>query len=514
MAPMTGTVAPEEVAQAPEAPDRSWLGRLKQADSNWWLVAAMAGTFVVVFAPLVYRRHANFASFSWDMGIFDQAVWLLAHGKTFITVRGLDFFGHHGSFAMYLLAPFYWLGAGPHFLNIVQVLSLAAGAAPVFLLGRDRLGRGWMPLAVVAVYLLHPALGFMSWELFHPEVMAITPLLFAWWLATKRRWGWYAAALIYAVLWKEDVALAALVIGVMLAFRKDTRRVGLITAGAALLWWIVITRVMLPAVAGEAFYGQLYQGIGSTPGRIAYKAVTDPTNITNRLTNGEARTYLWQMFAPYGFFPLAGLGSLLGLPQLVANLLSDYIWTREIKVHYAAIPIAGLTIGMVEGVAWIGRRLKAAPILVGALVLVAVMGTVTWGISPISRDYDRGYWGYDVSRLEVKREAVAMVPAGEATSATYLLVPHLAHRAQIYEFPNPFQSKNWGIRDQDPHDPDDVRWIVADRQTMGQDDVGVLESVLNSGSFRIRFNRLDVVVAERVTPAAGTKQGAGKVGGS
>jgi uncharacterized membrane protein len=513
MAAMTGTVAPEE-AQAPTVPDTGWVGRLKHADSNWWLVAAMAGTFVVVFAPLVYRRQANFASFSWDMGIFDQAVWLLAHGKSFITVRGLDFFGHHGSFAMYLFVPFYWLGAGAHFLNIVQVLSLALGAVPVFLIARDRLDRGWLPLAVVAIYLLHPALGFMSWELFHPEVMAITPLLFAWWLAGRRRWGWYAVALIYAVLWKEDVALAAMVLGLILAVRKDTRRIGLITAGAAFAWYLVITRVMLPAVAGEAFYGQLYQGIGSTPGRIAYRAVTDPTNITSRLTNGEARSYLWQMLAPFGFFPLAAPGALLAVPQLLANLLSDYIWTREIKVHYAAVPIAGLTIGMVEGVSWIGRRLKAAPMLVGALVAVAAMGTVTWGISPISRDYDSGYWGYDATRSDAKRAALDLVPAGQAASATYLLVPHLAHRSQIYEFPNPFQSKNWGIRDEHPHHPNDVRWVVADRQTMGEEDITVLETILQSGQFRVRFNQLGVVVAERISPPSGTKEGAGKVGGS
>ena len=357
MAAMTGTVAPAETTIPAPGPSRLF-DRLRQADPNWWLVASMVGTFVVVFVPLVHRRHANFSSFNLDMGIFDQTIWLLAHGETFITTRGMEFFGHHASPALLLLVPFYWLGAGAHFINAVQVLSLALGAVPVFLLGRDRLGHGWMALALAAVYLLHPAFGFLAWELFHPEVMAIPALLFAWWFASRQRWGWYAASLIYH--------------GGVEGGRRPRRHRHrhprrpevqparrLVTAGAALVWFVFVTRVMLPAVAGEVFYGQLYQGIGQTPAEIARGAIDDPGNITGRLVNGEARSYLWQLLAPFGFFPLVGLPALIGGPQLLANLLSDYVWTREIRVHYAALPLAGLTLGMVEGVELAaGRRLR------------------------------------------------------------------------------------------------------------------------------------------------------------
>jgi len=498
-------VAPEE-EQAAVDPARPAVGRsplldrLKRADPNWWLVAALVGTFVIVYAPLVYRRHANFASFSWDMGIFDQAVWLLSRGRSFITVRGLDFFGHHASYGLFLFVPFYWLGAGVQFLNLVQVLSLALGAVPVFLISRDRVGRGWIPLALAAVYLLHPALGFVSWELFHPEVMAITPLLFAWWFAGRQRWGWFAVSVIYAVSWKEDVALAAMVLGLILAVRgrAKERRVGIITAVAALAWFVVVTRVLLPAIAGEAFYGQLYKGIGSTPGNIVSGAVDDPGNITSRLANDEARTYLWQLLVPFGFIPALAPASLIAVPQLLANLLSDYVWTRQITFHYVAVPIAALTLGAVEGVAWLGRRLGATPALVAAMLVCALVGAVQWGVSPIGREYDSGYWGYETVGLDAKREAIAMIPPGEPTSASYFLVPHLTHRPQLYEYPNPFRSSGWGIRDRDPHDPADVKWIVIDRQSLGAEDSSMFDALVASGEFRVRFSEADVIVAERV----------------
>ena len=114
------------------------------------------------------------------MGIHDQSVWLLAHLRGFITVRGLQVFGHHATPGYFLFVPFYWLGGGPHLLNITQVCVAALGAVPVFLLAAvpDRRARGSAPRSAIA-FLLHPALQFFMSELFHPEVLAITPLLCA-----------------------------------------------------------------------------------------------------------------------------------------------------------------------------------------------------------------------------------------------------------------------------------------------------------------------------------------------
>jgi uncharacterized membrane protein len=468
-------------------------------DRAWWLLAGLMILFFAGYAPDVYRRQQNFSSFSWDMGIFDQAVWVLSRFHSFITVRGLNFFGHHASPAMLVFVPFYWLGAGAHLINLVQVGCMGLGAVPVFLLARDRLEDRWLAVGLAAVFLLHPALGFMGWELFHPEVMAITPLLFAYWFATRRRWNWYAVSCIVAVAWKEDVALAILVLGLIVAIRGN-RRVGLTTAIVAGVYYLLVTRVMLPLVTGETFYEQLYQGIGGSPGHIVSNAIHDPSNITRRLSNQEAKHYLWQLVAPFGPAPLAAPGvGVIALPQLLANLLSDYVWTRTIQVHYAAVPVAGLTLAAVEGIALVPFR-AARQLLVVAALSCAVLGATSWGLSPIGEQHDRGYWSYDPSRLAVKRQALALIPAGASVSASYLLVPHLSHRRAIYEFPNPLKTRSWGIRDKHPHDPAKLRWIVVDTQTVSAEDLEPLNRVLADGEFRVRFDRQGITVAERIRP--------------
>ena len=49
-----------------------------------------------MFGHLTWRQHANLRSLGFDTGIYDQGMWLLAHGRDpFLTMRGMDYCGHH-----------------------------------------------------------------------------------------------------------------------------------------------------------------------------------------------------------------------------------------------------------------------------------------------------------------------------------------------------------------------------------------------------------------------------------
>jgi uncharacterized membrane protein len=460
---------------------------------------AMVAVWASVFGRLVYQRHERFGSQSFDLGIFDQAAWLVSRGgDLFITVRGLDVLGHHANMGLFLLAPFYWLGAGPHFLNLLQVASLALGAVPIFLLARDRLASARLALVPAGAYLLHPALGFFAWEEFHPEVMAITPLFFAWWFARRERWGAFAACVIYAVSWKEDVALAAVVLGVVLLLRGH-RRAGLVTAASAAVWFLFVNRVLLPGVSGEAFYDHLFSDLGDSPWEIVTTLLFHPTRILRALGAPDARTYVWQMLGPFGFLPLlAPLAAGLGAPQFVLNVVSEAGFTRSISYHFSSLPLAGMTLGTVEAIAFLGRRTGIRRALVGALAATSLAGAVLWGVSPVGREYDEGWWPLAADRRQAsKQEAVALPPSDAPVSATYEFVPHLTHRRAIYDWPNPWVATNWGLHNEGTPDPKVVRWLVMDRRLTGAT-ADLLDQLLHDGEFEVVFDRDDIVVARRV----------------
>src|SRR5262245_5737755 len=202
------------------------------------------GVWIAWFFRLPMLRHERFGTFGFDLGIYDQGVWLLSQLRDpFVTVRGLDLFGHHMNPFLLVLAPFYRLGFGVQFLLLVQVLAQASGAVALFLLGRDVLRSRWCGVALAVALLLNPTYQWLMWEFFHPDAVAIGPLLFAYWAARERRWGWFTVAAVIALLCKEDVALAVVVLGLLVAFRIRSDRVR-IAAGLA----VVLFAASLPAV--------------------------------------------------------------------------------------------------------------------------------------------------------------------------------------------------------------------------------------------------------------------------
>jgi hypothetical protein len=76
-------------------------------------------------------------------------------------------------------------------------------------------------------------------------------------------------------------------------------------------------------------------------------------------------------------------------------------------------------------------------------------------------------------------------------------VPHLAHRRQIYLFPNPWQAFYWGSAGENQHDPADIDWLVIDTPLLGESRQ-LWDDGLAGGEFEIVFDQEAIAVARRV----------------
>ena len=202
---------------------RAVVDRVRAEPAVVLLVVAVIVWFVV-FGRLIWLRHARFATFDFDIGHHDQAIWLLAHGKGFITVSGMPVLGHHLTLAYFAVAPLYWLGGGPQLLNLLQTAALALSAVPIFLYARDRLGNEWLALDVRrrlaaqsdgAVAVLG---GVASRD--DGDPVPVDDLADGDSPAPRRGTGSF---LIAALTWKEDIALAVIGSGIVLLVRKQRR---------------------------------------------------------------------------------------------------------------------------------------------------------------------------------------------------------------------------------------------------------------------------------------------------
>ncbi len=485
-----------------EGADDSWsvaYAWLRRRDPVRWTLGVMVVGWSAVFIVLGWLRQTRFATFSFDLGIYDQGVWLLSRFKDpFVTVRGLELFGHHVNVILLAFVPFYWLGAGPKFLLVVQVVAQASGAIAIFLLARDRLASRWLGVAMAGALLLNPTYQFLTWEFFHPDALAIAPLLFAYWAARAGRWRWFTVAALLALACKEDVALAVAVMGILIAVR-GRRKIGVLVTLGSLAWYAVATRMIIPFSNGIGpFYDTFFGNLGKNPAQVAGHVVTHPGQAFDLATRSDRVTYYWQTFAPFAFLPLLGLPVLLiGGPMLGVNILSSFPYTRDYRYHYSALVIVGLVLGTVEAIAFVGRNRAVRRALVAVVLAASVAATVAWGASPIGTKYDSGIWPLQADRQTQKAAAVAMVPDGAPTSAIYNLLPHLAHRTRIYDFPVPWRDVNWGVHGEHLDDPAGVQWIVVDLREVSADDRNLLDSLL-AYQFRLRYLKDDILVAQRV----------------
>ena len=499
----------EDVPESPPAGSKSRLAALidrVRAEPAVVLLAVAIAVWFVVFGRLIWLRHARYATFDFDMGHHDQAIWLLAHGKGFITVSGMPVLGHHLTLAYFAVAPLYWLGGGPQLLNLLQTAALALSAVPIFLYARDRLGNEWLALTFGAAWLLNPTVQWLCWEAWHPETMAIPFLLMTWLMASRHRHGWYWVFLIAALTWKEDIALAAVGLGIVLLVRKQ-RRLGLLTMVVGVAWFFVAYGVVMPAFNGGANHAGIFYGeLGNSPADLIKTTFTNPTMVLDRLDNNDALGYARDLLAPFAFTSLlAPLLLVPAIPQFFANILTNLNFFWSIQFHYAAIIVAFVALASIDGVA----RLKALPVrrfAVGAVAAAALATSVAWGMSPISTDYRNGYWALYANPRQAEFDAaVDAVPGGAAVSATYNIVPHLSHREQIYTFPNPWFPLNWGVAGEAPDDPDhdhvpaEVEWIVVDRTTHVPDgrEEQLIDSLLDSGEFVAVSDDGGILVARR-----------------
>jgi uncharacterized membrane protein len=504
-------VADDDVAAAADArPGEDLPARFYSAWS--WpegALAVLVACWSVEFIRLPMLRYDRFGTFGFDLGIYDQGTWLLSRNKDpFVTIRGLELFGHHANIFLLFLVPFYWLGAGPIFLLVVQVLAQASGAIAIFLLARDLLKSKWAGVVMAAVLLLNPTYQWLTWEFFHPDAVAIGPLLFAYWAARNQRWRWFTFAAILTVLCKEDLALAMAVLGILIVFRGD-RRKGAIVAVASTVYFFFATRVLIPWQNGIGpFYDSFFGNLGNSPTQVAFNSVRHPGETWHLATQHDRRTWYWNVFAPWAFFPLFDLRVLaIAAPTIFINVISSFPYTRNYEFHYSAIVVGGCAVATVEGIAWISKRsrdrIAVQWSMLSVVLVCALISSYALGNAFYSKHYHDGTWPLNLDpRVAVRNQAVKSVPPQAAASVEYNIDTHMTHRPKIYEFPVPWCNINWGVRGEHLDDPSKVEYMVVDREaTTDPRDLALLNDLL-SREFTVVSDNEGIVVAKRVKPPA------------
>ena len=410
--------------------------------------------YILVVGMLGLDRYAQGLNSTFDLGIHDQAVWLVNHGlNPFLTSRGLQVQADHFSPMAYLLAPLYSLWDDPRALLMFQTLWLASGAFPVYLLARKHLRSQSLAQGLAVLYLCQPCLMFANFFDFHFTTLLSTPLLWACYALESNQSSLYYASLLTGLCCSETAPMSLLGL-IPLAWLHSGWRRALVTSLLTVGGLALSLNVIRWHNHGHATqYTNLYSHYGSSGSQVVTQVLSHPLDSWNQLNTSLNRTYLLQVLGPVAFLPALGpLEMVPAAPVLAGNLLSWRESQHSVKYHYMAGILPFLMWASAVGLARLEKRQPVRRLgwLLGISCVVGIL------VGPL---HPEEWPEPQPQRRQALADLHRILPDGASLSVDNTLGGHFSHRQNAYLFPNPMQMAAWGSR----------RQALVDQTCMGLD---------------------------------------------
>ncbi|HVQ13735.1 MAG TPA: DUF2079 domain-containing protein [Vicinamibacterales bacterium] len=389
----------------------------------------LAGIFAVAYVLYGLFRHWRFESSAYDLGIFDQVVWLLSRFEAPVSsiTNHQNIFGDHFHPIIALWVPLYWVAPAPETLIVAQALLLAASIVPVLLFARDRLPRGGAYAVAIAYGLFW---GLQSAMAFDVHEVAFAPLVIATAILAmdRRRWTAFWVCMAVLMVTKEDLIPLVGGFGLCLLVLREWRR-GAMAITISVLSFAVVLGVIMPHFNGSGYaYASAFGSVLQQPWQLPVVLVTPIDKLRT--------VFLW--FAPFVFVPLASPLALLVPPLAAERLLSDNPNHWGAAFHYS-LPLAPiLAMSAADGLARVGRlvasrrsNLAASRAVMGVSIASVILCALLPGQQPLWRLFTPGHYRA-VPTQAAGVAALAAIPRDASVVAQSPIVPHLSHRRDIF----------------------------------------------------------------------------------
>jgi uncharacterized membrane protein len=432
---------------------------IRDESNHWRSLPHVLQSAIVLGAVSLFLcsslRHGLLQSNAWDLGIFDQPLYLLSRGLPPIsTIIGVHILGDHAAWIFYPIALLYWIYPTVHWLFAIQAVSLAVGALPSWQLAKQAGLKDAQANAIALAYLLYPLIFNLNLFDFHPEVIALPLMLRAVWLARAERRVGFTLCIVIALGCRDALSLTIAAMGVWLWLFERRRWAGAIAFCSGIIWFVLATQVIIPHFQPAGVLGiSHYAEFGKTIPEIALNLILRPDLLLRRLLTWENLGYLVLLLVPFAWAmpsrsqetegsgqkargktvecvehrethrALAIAPMVAGLPQLGLNLLSDHPAQKDLFHQYSLPILPFLLLTAIAILAshrsWIQRPRY---IVLWSLVAFAALAQVyLFGTRYLST----------LDTWAASRAAIAQVTTNGSVLTPAALMPHLAHRSLI-----------------------------------------------------------------------------------
>lgn len=341
------------------------------------ILGILITSYIAYFSLYTILRYHTLWSHYFDLGIMNQTVY-----NTYMAIRTGDYsrfleltnphgfdqikrMAVHNDMFLALLAPFYFLFAGPETLLVIQTIASALGALVLFAIGKIVFSKmsnaKLMSLFFAFAYLMYPPLQRANQFDFHVVVLATPLLLIMFYQYLKKNYWMSTLCAVAALLTKEQVGLTIAFFGLfifmqnIIAKNKAQRKKDLFFAFTLLmigLGWFVFSMVyIIPTFRHGVHFALGYFGdFGDSPASVFFGLIKNPLLVFQYVFRKDTYEYLYSTLGPLAFLSFfSPLHLFIAAPEFAINLLSKSGAMRNIYYHYTAVITPFIFISAVYG---------------------------------------------------------------------------------------------------------------------------------------------------------------------
>ena len=388
-------------------------------------------------------RHGLLQSNAYDLGLFDQWVWLISQGLPPISsMEHVHMLADHGAWLLYVTGGLYRILPSVQWRLGGQALALSLTAIPIWWLAQQAGLRPRGCWLACGLWWLQPVVFNTLLFDVHPETWVMPAFGFALWAERDNRPRLWLLLLLLLLGARDGLVLVIGGMALDLALRRRWRW-SAATLGLATGWLLLLSRWLYPL---------LRNGEGpKAASRMFGHLLGAPLNVLQQLDWGGGLTYLLLLALPCGLLwrrrSLPVL--LIGLPLVLVNLLSASPSYRTL-IHHYSLPLAVLAVlGAIDGALQdaAGRRGPAWALAWASACWLAL--AKPW--------FFTGPYLQRLAQLDQARSAITRIQPDDAVLTTSFLVPQLSQRRTI-AFPkrssnHSLESGPWTALLLNPEDP-------------------------------------------------------------
>lgn len=469
--------------------------------------------FGICFSLISLVNHYFFRTYAFDLGIFNNALYDYAHFrwndnpvKLYQNILSDHFTLLHIPFSL-----FSWI-FGTYTLLIIQIAAVLFGAYGAYKYHLMR-SQGNNLLASILLFHFLSIWGIYSALAFDYHDNVVAAMLVPWFFYYFHQKKWAPTILFYALILcsKENMALWAIFLNLGLALKyfrdRSQLRYALMFSFIAAVYFVVVVKLIIPNLAaGERPYTYIlnYAALGNNFSDILGTLLTKPfytigllfkNHLGDPYGDGIKAELHMMVFLAGGLALLLRPAYLLMLVPIYAQKLfiSNFvIWGINAQYSIEFVPI--LNIALVEFL--IDQPRKRAAII-AFIVLFTTLGSTLWSFTNrVSKWHDRAATIFYQKRhykqtfnVHTAHEALKLIPENASVSALSPLVPHLAFRDYIFEFPFIGNAEYLAlIEGGKPYPLTEENY----RKTIKQ--------LRNSADWKVFFDQDSVLILKRTTP--------------